>query len=448
MPLKKATSNLVVPILDNEASYEKWKNDIDLWCHLTSLKPAQRAGTIHLSLTGRARDATSQILTDDLKKIDGVKTLLAKLDDVFLPEKDLRRYLMYNDLHNLRREPHTTIRDFVIVFEGIYFKIKQENLNLPDPVTAYILLSACRLAEDKVHLVMSAIRGDINYANTKAALLRVFGNDTVSTAGSTAGTAGSSSTGVADQVVYNAGDKREHKGEEILYASGQRSFRGRGRFISRGAYKGRYQNRTSIRHTPLGQTCNPRGSDGKPSRCNICKSIYHWARDCRMSFEKTGNAAYKDRLTSFSMFVGCASAQQKHMGLQDLVTESRGYAILDSGCATTVCGDQWLSGFMNNLSDDERSQIRFKPSTQTFTFGDGKTVISQRQLTLPCWMGGVQGEVTTDVVTCNIPLLLSRRSMKAAGMVLDFKKDDLTINGRQIKLKVTKSGHYALPITL
>ena len=92
--------------------------------------------------------------------------------------------------------------------------------------------------------------------------------------------------------------------------------------------------------------------------------------------------------------------------------------------------------------------MKIEPSNQTFTFGDGEKVKSKRKVTITCWMGGIPGQVVTDVVDCNIPLLLSRRSMKAVGFMLNFKKDEVTVNNCQIRLKITKSGHYALPISL
>ena len=63
-------------------------------------------------------------------------------------------------------------------------------------------------------------------------------------------------------------------------------------------------------------------------------------------------------------------------------------------------------------------------------------------------MGGKQGLLTTDVVENNIPLLLSRRSMKWVGMMLDFGRDSVRANGRDIRLKITNTGHYALPLSL
>ena len=55
--------------------------------------------------------------------------------------------------------------------------------------------------------------------------------------------------------------------------------------------------------------------------------------------------------------------------------------------------------------------------------------------------------LNTDIVESDIPLLLSRRSMKNADMTIDFKNDNAFIFGQPTKLFVTKSGHYAIPIS-
>ena len=41
---------------------------------------------VHLSLSGRARQATSKLSVDDLKSEDGITKLTAKLDRVFLQD--------------------------------------------------------------------------------------------------------------------------------------------------------------------------------------------------------------------------------------------------------------------------------------------------------------------------------------------------------------------------
>ena len=150
----------------------------------------------------------------------------------------------------------------------------------------------------------------------------------------------------------------------------------------------------------------------------------------------------------FTLFVGCTSNEQPNGNLNALVEESRGHTVMDSGCTEIVCGEPWLRTYLGNLSDADRLKIHFEPSARSFTFGDGQSVVSNRKLTLPCWMGGVSGAVVTEVVPCNIPLLLSRKSMKANGMILDFCRDEVKVGGRVIKLRITKSGHCALPISL
>ena len=63
-------------------------------------------------------------------------------------------------------------------------------------------------------------------------------------------------------------------------------------------------------------------------------------------------------------------------------------------------------------------------------------------------MGGIPGEISTDVIDRDIPLLLSKKSMKRNKMKIDLETDEVIVNKRSIKLKVTKTDHYALPISL
>ena len=55
-------------------------------CKLTDIPEETRALPAHLTLSGRARAATSEINVDDLEKKNGVDILLTKLD-IFLVDK-------------------------------------------------------------------------------------------------------------------------------------------------------------------------------------------------------------------------------------------------------------------------------------------------------------------------------------------------------------------------
>ena len=57
-------------------------------------------------------------------------------------------------------------------------------------------------------------------------------------------------------------------------------------------------------------------------------------------------------------------------------------------------------------------------------------------------------ELSTDVVDCNLPLLISKQSMKKGRMVLDFGEDSVKIKNKWVKLVIASSGHYMLPLYL
>ena len=212
---------------------------------------------------------------------------------------------------------------------------------------------------------------------------------------------------------------------------------------------------------------NPLSDQGVPLGCLRCKSIFHFVKDCReenrgnnnggyggnrgngnrYDRNKERNSSFRDHEVNFSyLFVGCASSEEDR--LQQLIKDSLGYAILDSGCANSVAGVDWFRNYEKQLSVGDKLDIQIAPSIEYFTFGDGKKVKSLRKITFPCWMGGKRGNFTVDIVDCKIPLLMSRKSMSRAKMIVDFGKDSAIVQGRRIKLKITCSGHYALPLSL
>ena len=99
------------------------------------------------------------------------------------------------------------------------------------------------------------------------------------------------------------------------------------------------------------------------------------------------------------------------------------------------------------LSDNDRAKLKEESSEKSFTFGDGVMVTSVKRVTLPCFIGKKRATVVTDVVNCNIPLLMSKTSMKRAKMSINFETDSAIISGIETSLRSTTSGHYILPLT-
>ena len=149
-----------------------------------------------------------------------------------------------------------------------------------------------------------------------------------------------------------------------------------------------------------------------------------------------------------SLFMGFTNKDHSFSKLETLIGESQNGAVLDTGCSTTVCGAAWLHTYTESLSEYDRSLIKEDVSSAKFTFGDGKSFESMKRVVLPCWIGKRRSNITVDVVSCNIPLLLSSRSMKNAQMVWDFRKDAIEIYGETIWLKKTSPGHFVLPLSM
>ena len=89
-------------------------------------------------------------------------------------------------------------------------------------------------------------------------------------------------------------------------------------------------------------------------------------------------------------------------------------AILDSGCSKTVCGRNWLVAYLDSLSVLDKKSVKKCTSSNTFRFGDGHIVESLGGIDIPCYIGGKKMILHTDIVNCDIPLLISRDSLHKA----------------------------------
>ena len=430
---KVPPTTVETPRLGNNTNYATWREDLLRWSSITTVSPSARALTIHFFLEGKAKVASDQIPRAQLETKEGLEILLNALDKIFLPQKEYRMYKLFIEMKRIYRKPDEKIHDYITKYDQLHTNYQQLNGAINDTNAAYWLLESCRLPQEKQDMIMANIVG-CTYEKMKDTLSRMNYRELIEIEST-------ETTDIIESTETNLTDSVANKNDEVFYA-GERNSRNRDRVYNRPNQRsrGRYRDRRNRKGNPIGK-------DGKPMKCNLCRSINHFRYACPYDKDLQEMIDKKPGI-NFSMFVGCASNQNNN--LQTLVTESKGYAILDSGCSTTVCGQSWLDNFVESLSDEDRYQIKIEPSAQTFTFGDGNTVVSKRRVTLPCWMGGEQGVVTTDVVDCNIPLLLSRKSMKLAGMILDFPNDKVTVGKkkRDIKLKTTKSGHYALPLSL
>ena len=404
---------------EGEDEYEAWKADVLMWSEVTDIPVEKVAVVVHLSLKGKARKASSELKSTELKKQDGLKTLLAKLDQIFLQDPNWKCFNAYLAFENLRRDPSAPFDDYLSEFDSRYHRLKECKAVLPDAVVACRLLKSCNLSDVYFQLALSTT-SEMTFEAMRSTLKKLFTDSKNGNEGGGNLNADSGETHV--QV-------KTEPAEALYGGAANRRGRGRGR-------QGRYD------------SGNWRRGYG---RCFICDAEGHWARDCPK--RKLNNEGSSHDRNNQEGFYGNDVPQHTLMAsavceatTTPLNAETIGHILLDSGCSKTVCGIQWYESFLETLSEREVSMIKHEESSAVFKFGDGKFFKSRSCVSFPCMLNGEYVTISTDIVDCDIPLLFSRSSMKRAGMNINLVDDTAIVFGRRMKLSTTTSGHYTIPI--
>ena len=385
------------PIFDPKfRTYEAWKNEIEVWKLVTELKPEKQALAVSLSLTGNAKEVAMEIKAADLAKDTGMDTLIKELDKVFLRDDKDKAYEAYRDFDIFRKSESMSMTDYIVEFDKRYSKSKKHDMALPEAVLAFRLLDNAGLSTKDRQLALTA-SSDLNYLSMKSALQRIFGD-------------GACSGG--SNIVTNAITVKQ----EPVFFTQQKRF-------------GNKQRGT-----------NPLNKFGKRTKCAICQSLFHWAKDCP---DRNNAVKYTecDEDTVENCNITLFTKDQPSVN-EIFMLESSGSAVIDTACTRTVCGKRWFKKFEGELNQD----IPTEKSSRTFKFGDGKVVHSFSRATLPAKIGHTYCNIETEIVEADIPLLLSKSSLKRAGTVLDLKNDKCSMFNKPVNLEFTSSGHYCVNI--
>ena len=97
------------------------------------------------------------------------------------------------------------------------------------------------------------------------------------------------------------------------------------------------------------------------------------------------------------------------------------------------------------LRSEELDNIKRDRSETIFKFGNGKICHSIKRITIPVVIAGQNVLLTTEVIENDIPLLLSKDTMKKANTYIDFANDKIILN-KKVPVKFTTSGHYCIPM--
>ena len=106
----------------------------------------------------------------------------------------------------------------------------------------------------------------------------------------------------------------------------------------------------------------------------------------------------------------------------------------------------WLESFLDTLSRSDRRSVHKESDKCRFRLGDGEIFTSSEIVTLPIQIGSQHVKLRTNVVECDVPLLLSRESLKRDNAEIDFRTDSVSLLGEKVEVKVSKSGHLCVSL--
>ena len=90
---------------------------------------------------------------------------------------------------------------------------------------------------------------------------------------------------------------------------------------------------------------NSLDANGFITKCMVCRSLYHWAKDC--PDRNAMYAASQEEKVHITLF----SKPVQECYVENFLGKSLSYAILDSGCTKSVCVKVWLQCYLDALNE-------------------------------------------------------------------------------------------------
>ena len=494
------------PVFSKRKGFARWKTEINAWkdvVEATNTIAAVAIGqVVALSLPespeeGDLKGKVMDALGDTLKGAGGFKLLIDWMEahlgtDSTTDTIDKIRLFM-----KFSRSEGQSVKEFITGFDAKYNAAIKSGLDkLPQCYLMWLVVENAEVSDMNHKLVMANIDledKETLYTQAKASLLKF-----------TAGPCSRDRLGeekdgvrVKNETYFtkfpgNWGQQRQpYRPQFPIGQQGPRPSFGRGRGGQGGA-SGGFTPRTQIR-----MPRNPLSKSGKQTVCDTCGSWTHFKRDCpynpnatmygqtqdeddnipdgvyavdgEYEFVSEEPSSQPDKVdetppqvgASGSDYVSSLVATLKDISCTDTVDtfytsfhvlnaqierpRHPGEAVLDTGCIESVGGHEWANGFIGSLHPNTREKIIVEPSKRRFKFGGGESRESLGTFHIPCSLSGHNILLKVDVVQQHdLPCLLSKRSMKRAGVNIDVVNDMVTMFGQQIKLGENEQGHYVI----
>ena len=290
-----------------------------------------------------------------------------KLDDTFQDEEAENTYSTYKKFIYLKKSPQMSMNEYILEFENLSHEMSSFNMTFPDTVLVFQILEGAGLNENQCQMALT-LANDLTFKSMKGALKRVFSDK------------------IEDENPINRPFLDVPiKQENVCYTQPSNK-----------------QKKTKY---------NPLTKQGIISRCAICDSKMHWAKDCQPKRIQAANIVEIDDKKEDNYEFEEVNIVLMTTENPEPLKQNELNAIIDTACTRTVAGQGQLQNYLKNLDDSLLNQVEITKSNRVFKFGDGHQV-TLSSVKIPDQIGQKNCFISTEIVDENILLLLSKTSLK------------------------------------
>ena len=380
-------------------NYNLWRKDVLIWQKLTDVPLSKQGLSLQYACKGniKIQEAVLAIDSEKVEGDDGFKNVLDVLDTLLKTSPKNEEMQLYQHFESIKRKEGQTIEDFIDEFDSLWVKIKRFGNVLSDNILSIKLMISSNLTETQVEII-KASKEYTDYVTLKKIMKRTF--------------------------------------QDLPHISFENEF------MSEENYKRKYQeghqsNNTRENEEVLYSNYKKR----KLSMYDGGSNILEWRNCCEE--EKLHAQKEKQKVHNIVLF---QSDFNKPQDLKLLTGETIGAGIIDCGATKTCCGNNWFKQLLELYSNEDKDLVSYKSAVNWYKFGYGPAQKASISVKFPVYFGQKQIFLEADVLEHDIPLIISKASLKRANSILDTQNDIVTMLGEKIQLVNTSSGHYAVPI--
>ena len=484
-----------VPSIEDFKDFETWTKCVIAWSKTSNIPKSEQGFWLCQELPVSSKRYGSTLREDVYKKCPpdelvtdekGVDKIIAFLKTRFWVDKESEVYETHAKLKTIKRKKDQNLNDYIIEFDTLYEKAKLLKI-LPsgvemDRCMALDLMITSEISSNEFMIIKSCVEvmteDGKRFETVKSKMREILGK-------------GNGQLNIPNEDTFLTQNNPERKdditsADEVYLSKGwtppatklpytknryqNNKYKSQGKNWGNKPQYGNNQsnNKTFLRTKPT----NPLGKDGTPLKCMSCKAITHMIKDCPDTYENQKFQPKKKYQTAYMVNEETQQEEKVLVPISDSDTDNEEGAVycsvycsenldemskftaealnkaaLDTACTASITGEKWLKVYLQALPKEMREKVVGPlPSQKYFLFGNQGKLKSTAKYILPTKLGGDDNEIEIDVVTSDIPLLLSKGEMKKLGIMLDMKNDKALINGKPLILTTTSAGHYVVDL--